>query len=247
MEADKLKEILGIEGDEQNEKIEAAIAAINEETAGLVTTKDKLRQQVKDLDKRLKSYKDIDLEEIEEMKTELVTLREAAEAAAKGGDGKLTAEEQKELNQLRRDNKKLAEENASERKAREDVTGKYHGSLKERALRAAIKKVNVKPEAEDIIYQAFANVATVEDVDGETVIQLKNKDGLNLPPEEYFTDWAKTDAAKEFIKPPDNSGGNARGGSGTGSGKTMRLTEFNQLSPAEQMAFMTEKHGQVID
>lgn len=247
MEADKLKEILGIEGDEQNEKIEAAIAAIDEETAGLVSTKDKLRQQVKDLDKRVKAFKDIDLEEIETMKTELEELRDAASSTDPDGKTKtITDEERKELGLLRRENKKLQEQTETERKAREEVTGKYHGSLKETRLRKALKEINVLPEDEDLIYDAFVNKAKIEEIDGSAVIQFTNKDGLDLPPEEFFADWAKTDSAKRHIKPPDNSGGGARGGTKTGGGKTMPRADFEKLEPAAKQEFITAK-GQVTD
>jgi len=243
MDLDKLKEILGIEGTEQDEKIEAAIAAINEETAGLVSTKDKLRLQVKDLDKRLKAFKDVDLEAIDGMKTELEELREAA--AGKGGG--VTPEERKELALLQRENKKLNEQVENERKGREIATKQVHDSLKERELRKALKGINVLSEDEDLIYDAFVNKAKIEEIDGSPVVQFTNKDGLDLPPNEFFADWAKSDSAKRHIRPPDNSGGGARGGSGTGSAKIMKLAEFNQLSPDEQMEFMTEKHGQVTE
>ena len=247
MEAEKLKEILGIEGDEQDEKIETAITAINEETEGLVKTKDKLRQQVRDLDKRLKAFKNVDIEEVEQMRTELEELREAAEAGDGDGDGKprkINADERKAIEE--RATKKLQEQLDGLQTKLDDVLGKYHGTLKERSLKDAIKKVNVKDEAIDLIFRAFRSEATIEDIDGEAVIQLKNKDGLNLPPEEFFADWAKSESAKEFIKPPDNSGGGANGGKGPGKGKTISRAQFDQLQQAEKAEF-TSKGGTVND
>ena len=246
MEAEKLKEILGIEGTEQDEKVEAAIAAINEETENLVKTKDKLREQVRDLDKRLKAFKDVDLEEIESMRTELEELREAAEGD-EGGDGKprkISADERKAIEE--RATKKLQEQLDALQTKLDTVQGKYHGKLKESSLRTALKKVGVLPEDEDLIYEAFVNKASVEDVDGETVIHLKNKDGLDLPPEEFFADWAKTESAKKYIKKPDNSGGGANGGSGPGKGKTISRAQFDQLEAGDKQKFMADG-GKVTD
>jgi len=248
MEAGKLKEILGIEGDEQDEKVEAAITAITEETTGLVSTKDKLRVQVKDLDKRLKAFKDIDLEEIETMKTELVELREAAEADDGDDDGKprkISAEERKAIED--RATKKLSEQLEALETKYGEVTGKYQGSLKERALRKALKDINVIPEDEDLIYDAFANKAKIEEIDGSPVIQFTNKDGLDLPPDEFFADWAKTDSAKRHIKAPDNSGGGAHGGDGSGKGKQLTRAEFDKLDPDAKKDFVIEQKGKVVD
>lgn len=241
MDPEKLKEILG-DGVE-DDKITAVIDAINEETEGLVRTKDKLREQVKDLDKRLKAFKDVDLEEIAQLRAELEDLRNSGDQ----GDGegrKINAEERKAIEE--RATKKLQEQLSSVETRLSEVTSRYHATLSERELRDAIAKVGVKSEAQDIIYRAFRNEAKVEDVDGELVVQIKSKDGLNLSPAEFLADWAKTDSAKEFIKAPDHSGGGARGGGGPGKGKTLTRAQFDQLGDGDRKQFVTDG-GKVAD
>ncbi|MEX2444496.1 MAG: hypothetical protein WD492_12885 [Alkalispirochaeta sp.] len=253
MEVEKLKEILGIEDDSMDEKLEAAVTAMNEETQNLVKTKDKLREQVKDLDKKLKSFKDVDLEEVETMRTELEELREAANAEPGETGKKISPEERKAIEE--RAAKKVQDQLDSLQKrydelekTHEGAVSKYHNTLVERELRQAIKKNGVKPEAEDLIFRAFRSDAQVEvDDDGSEFVHFQNKDGLKLPPEEYLADWAKTDSAKEFIKPPENTGGGAHGGGGPGKGKQLPRAEFNKLSPAEQHKFVTEQQGSVVD
>ena len=163
---------------------------------------------------------------------------------ATGSRGKISADERKAIED--RATKKLQEQLDALQTKLDTVQGKYHGKLKESSLRGALKKVGVLPEDEDLIYEAFVNKASVEDVDGETVIHLKNKDGLDLPPEEFFADWAKTESAKKYIKKPDNSGGGANGGSGPGKGKTISRAQFDQLEAGDKQKFMADG-GKVTD
>ena len=225
MDAETLKGIWGIDDDE---KINAAIKAFDEETEGLRKTKNLLREQVKDFEKKLKAYEGIAPEEIASMKEELEELREAAESSdGEGQQRKITAEERKAIEE--RATRKLQEQLEGLQTRLTDVTQRYHGTLIDRELREAIQKVGFKAEAQDLIYKAFRNEAKVEEIDGELVVQLKNKDGLNLSPEEFLTDWSKSDSAKEFIKPPENTGGGARGGNSPSTKKPEEYTERERV------------------
>lgn len=63
---------------------------------------------------------------------------------------------------------------------------------------------------------------------------------------EAVKEWAGSDVGKKFVSAPNNGGGGAGGGGGNAAGKTMARSQFNALTPAEQMSFSKEG-GKLVD
>lgn len=254
MDKEKLKAILSeIFGEDvAGELVDKATDTVFSEIENLVKVKDQLRKQARTLEKKLKDFDGVDLEEIESLRSELEELREAAESG-QGESGKGLSVEEREAIERRAVKKVQDQLDALQKRydsldeQHQESVAKYHNTLIERDLRQAIKKTNVKSEAEDLIYKAFRSDAQVEvDDEGAEFVHFKNKDGLKLPPEEYLADWGKTDAAKEFIKAPENSGGGAHGGGSSGRSKSMTRVQFEALDPAARQKALEDK-VEVID
>lgn len=102
-------------------------------------------------------------------------------------------------------------------------------------LTAALVKAKVKPEfmaAAKAVIQAETQ-AEVVDENGKPIAKFNGK-----AVEEFVTGWAQTDAGKHFVAADSNSGGGSNGANGSGkastTGKTMKKSEFDNLSYAEK-------------
>jgi hypothetical protein len=109
-------------------------------------------------------------------------------------------------------------------------------------LKSALIANGVKDEDFiDTLTAKFATGASIK-VDGENRIAMLGDKGLA----DAIKEWAGSDAGKKFVAAPQNSGGGAAGGGGASGGKTILRSQFDALSPAEQMA--TIKGGaKVVD
>jgi len=104
--------------------------------------------------------------------------------------------------QLNRINKQLEESRAlydRERSLRLE-------SEKRSTIIRALKDAGVKDTAFDLAYAYFNGMAEVEDVDGKVNVIAKDKDGLGPGIDSYIQDWAKSEAAVDYVKKPLNQG-----------------------------------------
>lgn len=238
MTIEQLKELTEIEDEE---RLNAIVAAFDQETQGLVRTKDTLRSQVKDLEKRIKNYDGLDPEKYAEMQEELEQLRDATRKQNDNGEGGNKTGDQELKAMEERLTKKYTEQLSRKDEDLRATKSELHSMLINIKMREAIEKVGVADEHRGLVFEAFRNRAAVDEIDGNRVVQIPTGDGLKLPPDEFFKDWASTDEGKRYIKARVNSGGDARGGSGGKDGpKVVKRSEWESMDQSERAKVAAE-------
>ena len=205
-----------------------------EDVEGLVKKKDELLHKISKLNRDQTTEEQ---RRILEVITELgVESAEDIEAALSKKNGKGSEDFERKLKRLQKE----AEENKAlyERERQQRIA-----YAKDNAIIQALKEANIKDSAFDMAFAFFERLADVEESDGKITVVAKDKDGLGPPIGSYIAEWSKTDAAKDYVRKPVNSGAGVTGSGGESreaSGKTMTLSEFGQLDPKKQAAFISE-------
>lgn len=187
-----------------------------EEVEGLAKKKDELLGKVSKLNKERVSE---DKREILNMLDEL-GVQSAEDIKSlfekKSGDKK----DDRELKKYEKQLQELQERYDSEHKTRLNMA-------KENAIVKALKEAGVKDSAFDMAYAYFDRQAEVEETDNGVSVIAKDKDGLGPSIDNYIKEWAKGDAAKDYIQKPMNVGA---GVSGSGDVKSKMVFTREELS-----------------
>lgn len=234
----KLEELLSDE--EQKEEIQAELSewAKNQgyrspdEVEGLVKKKDELLNKVSKLNKETTSEEQRQiLETINDLGIESPDdIKKLVEGSGNGKEG--DKELERKLNRLQKEAEQHKEAYQTERQQRLNYA-------KENAIVKALKEAGVKDSAFDLAYAYFDRVAQVEESDGKIQVIAQDQEGLGPPIEKHIAEWAKSDAAKDYVQKPANKGAGITGApEGDASGKELTVSEFNKLSPKDKAAFM---------
>ncbi|MFP4212139.1 MAG: hypothetical protein ACLFR8_12915 [Alkalispirochaeta sp.] len=233
MDKKKLKEILSkIFGEEVAEElVDTATDEVFSEIEALVRTKDTLRDEVKELRKKTKRYEEIDLDEIEAMRTELEELRDGAtESDDDPDDGKpQKGKNRQEIQALiDRETRKLKDEIEKRDKRINTLVSTRDSALIDREINGAVEQLEdgltkdgkkLTAAGRRYLNEVLRYRAQVVEEDEDATVVFPSSDGINLPPGEYLQDWSRSDAAKDFIAAPQNAGGGSGGSDGTPGGK----------------------------
>jgi uncharacterized membrane-anchored protein YjiN (DUF445 family) len=191
---------------------EAIKTAVDEATQGLVSKRDELLKEVKDLRKG-KSFDPADLDklenEIDSLKSELTKAQKAAQKATKEAE--------------------------TYKQSLESEQSAVRNLLVETGLTDALTKHGVSnPVLLKAAKQMLASSVKLEQ-DGDTrVAKLGDKSLADA-----IKEWAGGDEGKHFVTAQQNSGGGASGGSGTGgAAPTMTRAQFDLLAPAKKAETM---------
>lgn len=198
----------------------AADAAVEAATKPLLDKRDELLGEVKKLRKE-SAIKPEDLERVEQERDEYKANLDKAIKEAKEA-------------------KKLAETASEQLKNESAFTQKL---LVDNGLSDVLVKAGVSNPAHlKAVKSMLASQVKIE-ADGENRVAKVGDKTLN----DFVTEWASTDEGKHFITAPNNSGGNAQGGSNQNSNvKTMSRADFDAKSQVERASFVKEG-GKVID
>lgn len=216
---------------------------INNATAGLRRTNEKLLTEKKRfaaLDKALEGM------EPEEIPTTLEELKAFKAEREKLEREKLESKGQYEL-LLKRATDKYEADRAALAKQLEAVTRELHETLRDNALKTALSDIRVRDEDRELIESAYRGRAVVKDLDGRREVLIPDRDGLELPIGEYFKTWAQSDQGKRYIKAPDNSGGGARGSAGGNGSNKNTYTRTELADPAVKQEYRKRlKNGEDV-
>ena len=185
--------------------------AVQEATKGLLAKRDELLGEVK----KLRKGQEIDPADYQKLKDENDGLQEKVEHYEKAA-------------------KVSALEIEKERKLRESESGFVQKLLIDNGLNDALIKANVKPELLKAAKAMFSSQAQIK-AEGD------NRNALigDKPITDFISEWSKSDEGKHFVVAPNNSGGNATGGSASGTpSKTVTRSEFDGLNAAQRMDFI---------
>lgn len=166
---------------------DAIKAAVKEATDGLITKRDELLREVKDL----KKGRQIDPADVEKLETEIDTLK-----------GQL-ADAQKAAKTAVADAEKA-------RKALESESGVTQRLLVDNGLNDALAKAGVtNPVHLKAVKSMLAGQVQIV-AEGDTRVAKVGDKALA----DYVAEWSKGDEGKHFVAAPANSGGGAGGGGG---------------------------------
>jgi ABC-type phosphate transport system auxiliary subunit len=228
---DKLRELMKEQlgenfTDEVESQIEEAFEAdaqsrVDEETKGLKRKRDQLLKE----NRNLKDGKADD--NSEELQERIEELEKQNKEIAKERD-KLQKSYEKETSQLQ-------EQLQSEQ-------GAVQRMLVDNGISAELDKVNVLPQYKRAAQKLLRDQVQVVEENGERkAVATVDNDGTQetVPLEKFVASWAQSDEGKAFVRTAGNSGGGASGSGGVDSSvKEMTKSEFNQLKPKDQAAFM---------
>lgn len=149
--------------------------------------------------------------------------------------GKLTAAEKAAK-------KALTDAEAAAKRAA-DIDSAYSNSLRDAALTEGLAKAGVtNPVHLKAAKALLAGNVGVIDENGARVVRAGDKALAD-----YLTEWATGDEGKHFVAAPHNSGSGAQpSGRTTSTSKTVTRTQWDGMSPAEQMTH-SKSGGAVID
>jgi len=140
---------------------------------------------------------------------------------------------------LKREYAKIQKDYSEVLKKSEQLESEYNNTLRDNVLSEALESAGFKTH-KTILKQALQAKAKVIQEDGKRLLLIDDGDGLGLPAQEYIKKFAESEQGKQYLDKPVNGGSGSTGFSGTGSGKTMKLQAFKQLSPQERSSFMKD-------
>jgi len=218
--AGAFKELVKGMGFESKEDIEG----LKNNNQALIKEKQTLKAKYEDMQKVLDT---IDIDEYNELKSK----------------SSKTGKESDELTKYQRELKKAMD--ALEKKSLESksIESRYHKSLIERNLSESLDAAGFDPKHKEILKSAFQGKARIEvDNDIEKVI-IDNGDGLGLPANEYFKQYAQSDFGKTYLKQPENKGAGASGFHGSGGPQDAR----SKMLEAENRYKAAQARGDVME
>ena len=184
-------------------EVKAAInEAVQEATKGLLAKRDELLGEVK----KLRKGQEIDPADYQKLKDENDGLQEKVEHYEKAA-------------------KVSALEIEKERKLRESESGFVQKLLIDNGLNDALIKANIKPELLKAAKSMFSSQAQIK-AEGDNRSALIGDKSIT----DFIAEWSKSDEGKHFVIAPNNTGGNASGGS---SGNINN--DISKLPPVERI------------
>lgn len=109
--------------------------------------------------------------------------------------------------QFKRVNQQLEEAN----KKYESERGRRLSTEKDNAIIRSLKDAKIKESSFDMAYAYFDRLAEVEEIDGKVNILAKDAAGLGPSMDTYIKEWAKSEAAKDYVMKPVNIGAGVAG------------------------------------
>lgn len=201
---------------EVKKAIEAAVEAA---VKPLADKRDELLSEVKKLRKE-SAIKPEDLEAVEKERDEL--------------RNQLTA-----ANKLAKESKEMAEKATKQLEAESGFTQKL---VLENQLTAKFMEAGVKdPDFLDLLKSKHLPLGKVV-IDGDNRKAMFGDKDIDT----YVKEWTTTESAKKMIAAPNNTGGNAQGGSQQANAKTMTRAQFDAADQGTRAAFAKEG-GKVVD
>lgn len=204
-------------------------------------------------------------ESIGELKRALERTREE-NRKLKGQSGRVSDDDLKELEDLRKERAKREEEKAKLEGRWEDLRSKLlqekdaavkavqdQLSARDRVieqltvtneLRSAISKAGFQPEYAEAVEALLGKRGPKVVWDGETpkgVIpdELHGDQAIS----DFVAKFAKSDAAKPYLPNPQKSGGGAPGTEGKGGGSDLSGKKYGEMTPDEKIAFTQQKYA----
>lgn len=198
---------------EQDGKFKLAVDGL-EDTSGLKSALEKERRARRDAEQRAKlALSDEELEEFERLRAEAAKARGVEDI----------------VNQLKA-------RHAKEVEVREKQAQAYRAHLEKTVLESTASKLLAEHKGNVGLLMPHIRAALrVEEADGQFQVVPANAASL----EEVVT-GLKTTFPAAFAD-SGHSGSGAVGGGGGGVGRTMKVSDFNNLTPKEQAAFMAAK------
>lgn len=138
---------------------------------------------------------------------------------------------------------KTAEEAATTNKSQ------LHTLMRDEGLRKSLLEANIKKEYLDAAQALLSRAVQVSDAgEVEAVVVEKGKE-VRKPLADFVKEWAGSEAGKNFVAAPVNSGGGS-GGAGDKSTQTTKPTksraDWDKMGPMEQRDFL-KQGGRVVD
>ncbi len=127
-------------------------------------------------------------------------------------------------------------------KALEAETGFTQKLLVENGLLETLAKNGVTDPAYQKAAVAMLKSGVQIVADGEARVAKVGDKALA----DHVKEWASSDEGKRFVAAPNNSGGGAHGGAGSGTQKTATRAQFDAMTPASRMEF-AKSGGAVTD
>lgn len=202
-----------------------------EDVTGLKNKNAELLGKIKDAEKAVKQFEGLDPE----------AARAALAAQQKAAEDKLKEEGDFDKLKQEYEARVLAAEKAAEEKiaAAEAKAQQILATLKTEHLSNVLTKKGVDPKRVNGLVRLVGD--DVDIVPGERGFQLRKAGGVVGDEQEFdalVNSWKSSPDTDYFFQPTVVSGSGASGSEGSaGGGKTMPRTQFEGLSPQEQMAF----------
>lgn len=200
---------------------DAVAAAVEEATTGLVSKRDELLREVKELRKG----KTIAPEDVSKLEDQIEALKGQVSDAQKAAKTATTQAEK-------------------DRKALESAEGFTQRLLVDNGLNDALAKAGVtNPVHLKAVKSMLAGQVQIATEGDQRVAKVGDKALAD-----FVTEWSKGDEGKHFVAAPHNSGGGAGGGGGSNTGKTIKQSELDSMRPADRAVFFEKNQGaQVVD
>lgn len=172
-----------------------------DEVEGLVKKKDELLSKVASLNRDKTS---------EEQRAILAMLEDAGVSSVddiQRAFKKDTPDYERQMNRLKQQYEEASAKYESERNAR-------LSSEKDNAIIRALKEARIKESAFNMAFAYFDKLAEIEEVDGKVNVLAKDQAGLGPSMDSFIKEWAKSEAAIDYVEKPLNRGAGVTGANG---------------------------------
>lgn len=142
--------------------------------------------------------------------------------------------------------KQLEDRYGKEVTKRDEAIGKYRSQVErlviDAGLSQALAAASVGAEFLPAVTALLRQGVEIKDDDDGNPLAFRG----SVPLAEYVKLWAESDGGKAFVR-LNNSGGDARGGGGQSTAKSMSLADFNALDAKARAAKMAETGFKITD
>ena len=173
-----------------------------DEVEGLVNKKNELLEKLAKTKKSQMS---------DEQRQLIETINELGYDSAEDLQDALSKGKKNDSDKADRDMKKL-------QKQLEDYQGKFESERNRRlsmekatAIERAMDKAGIRSDARELVRAYFDRRAQVEETDNGVSIIAQDDEGLGPPIDDYISNWAKSDAGKNYVQKPVNVGAGVAG------------------------------------